>query len=120
MDGVVDMDQGLGEGPTEAQEGKLDSEVFWGDTEVELVLHRSGTDERGLSGADVREVPEASGTQREDWSHMGPLYGARPKGNRMGQLSGMLEAEATGGKVDYDMEERGVPATLLPLLRQNS
>ena len=90
MEGVVDMDQGLGEGSTEAQEGKLDSEVFSEDTEVELVLHLTGMDERGLSGADVQEVPEALGTQREDWPHMGPLYGARRKGNWMGQPSGVL------------------------------
>ena len=50
MDGVVDMDQGLGEGQTEAQSGKLDSEVFSEDAEVELVLHRSGTDDREGQG----------------------------------------------------------------------
>ena len=31
----------------------------------------------------------------------------------------MLETEDTGGKVDYDMERRGVLAPLLPLLRHN-
>ena len=101
----------MSEGRIEAEDGKLDFEVSSEDTEVELLLHQTG--------ADVRDVPEASGTQREDWSHMGPLYGARQKWNWTGQPSGVLEAEATGGKVDHDIEERGVPAPSLPLLWQN-
>ena len=61
---------------------------------------------------DIRDVPEASGTQREDWSHMEPLNGARPKWNRVGQPSGVPEefrgpeAEATGGRAGQDVEER--------------
>ena len=61
-------------------------------------------------------MPEALVTERDDWSHMGTLLGARPKWNRAGQLSGVinepggLEAEALGGKVDQDVEVRGAPA----------
>ena len=73
----------------------------------------------------VRDVPEASGTQREDWSHMEPLNRARPKWNRVGRPSGApeeirgLEAEATGGRAGQDVEEHGAPAPPLPLHRQN-
>ena len=78
---------------------------------------------RGGGGGDG--YPEASGTQREDWLLMEPLNGARPKWNRAGcppvvpEKSRVLDAEATGGAVGWDMEERGAPAPLLPLYRQN-
>ena len=54
-------------------------------------------------------MPEASGTQQDDWSHMETLLGARPKWNRAGRPSGVieeprgLEAEASGGKADQDV-----------------
>ena len=101
MEGVIDKDQKLSEGRVETEDGKLDFEESSDDTEVELLLSRKGANERGPPGADIRDVPEASGTQREDWSHMEPLNGARPKWNRVGRPSGVpeefrgLEAEAT-------------------------
>ena len=70
-------------------------------------------------------MPEGSGTQREDWSHMEPLNGARLKWNRAGRPSGVpeefrgLEAAATGGRAGQDVEERGAPAPPLPMHRQN-
>ena len=84
-----------------------------------------GVDERDPLGADIRDVPEASGTQREDWVHMEPLHGARSKWNRAGrppvvpEEPRVLEAEATGGVAGRDIEERGAPAPPLPLHRQN-
>ena len=78
-----------------------------------------------MPGADIRDVPEASGTQREDWSHMEPLNGAQPKWNRAGRPSGVpdelrgLEAEATGGRAGQDVEEPGAPAPPLPLQWHN-
>ena len=69
---------------SEAEDGKLDFEESSDDTEVELLLPRKGANERGPPGVDIRDVLEASGTQREDWSHMEPLNGARPKWHRAG------------------------------------
>ena len=46
-----------------------------------LLLPRKGANEHGPPGADIRDVPEVSGTQREDWSHLEPLNGAQPKWN---------------------------------------
>ena len=83
----MDKDQRLSEGRVEAEDGKLDFEESSEDTEVELLLYSRGADERGPPGSDIREVPEALGTQREDWSHMEPLNGARPKWNRAGRPS---------------------------------
>ena len=70
-------------------------------------------------------MTEVLGTQQDDWSHMGTLLGARPKWNRAGRPSGVinehkgLEAEASGGKADQDVEVRGAPAPPLPLFRRN-
>ena len=68
MEGVLDKDQRLGEGRVEAEDGKL--------------LHRKGADERDPPGADIRDVPEASGAQQEDLFLTEPLNGARLKWNR--------------------------------------
>ena len=123
MEGVLDKDQRLGEGRVEAEDGKLDYEDFSDDEEVKLLLPRKGADEHDPPGADIRDVPEASSTQREDWFHTEPLHGARPKWNRAGRPPVIpeepREAEATGGVVGRGIEERGAPAPLLPLDRQN-
>ena len=83
MEGVLDKDQRLGEGRVEAEDGKLDYEDSSDDEEVKLLLPRKGADERDPLGADIRGVPEASGTQ-QDWFHTEPLHGARPKWKRVG------------------------------------
>ena len=90
-----------------------------------MLLPRKGADERDPPGADIRDVPEASGTQREDWFHMEPLHEARPKWNHAGRPPVVpeeprgLEVEATGGTAGRDVEERGAPAPPLLLPRQN-
>ena len=77
----------------EAEDGKLDFESSE-DTEVELLLHRRGVDERGPGGTGLI------------WE---PLNGAQPKWNRAGRPSGVpeefrgLEAGATGGKTGQDV-----------------
>ena len=126
MEGVIDKDQRLSEGQMEAEEGKLDFKDSSDDTEVELLLPRKGSDERDPPGADIRDVPEASGTQPEDWFHMEPLHGARPKWNRAGRPPVVpeeprgLDAEATGGMTDRDVEERRAPAPPLSLSAENA
>ena len=67
MEGVLDTDQRLDAGRVEAEDGKLNYEDSWDDEEVELLPHRKGADEPDPPGADIRDVPEASGTQREEW-----------------------------------------------------
>ena len=50
-----------------------------------LLPHRKGADESDLPGADIRDVPEASDTQRDEWLlKREPLQGARPKWNKGG------------------------------------
>ena len=121
----MDKDQRLGEGRVEAEDEKLDYKDSSDDEEVRLLLPRKGADERDPPGPDIRDVPEVSSTQREDWFHTEPLHGARPKWNLAGrppvvpEETRVLEAEATGGVVGRDIEERGAPAPLLPLDRQN-
>ena len=108
-----------------AEDGKLDFEESWDDGEVALLLPRKGADERDSPGADIRDVPEALGTQREDWFHMEPLHGARPKWNQTGRPTVVfeeprgLEVDAARGIAGRDVEERGAPAPPLPLPRQN-
>ena len=64
----------------EAEDGKLDYEDSSDDEEVKLLPHRKGADEPDPPGADTRDVPEASGTQRDEWFlTTEPLNGARPK-----------------------------------------
>ena len=64
-------------------------------------------------------------TQWEDWFNMEPLHGARPKWNlvvrptSVNEEPGGLEAEATGGIDDLDVEERGAPAPQLPTPRRD-
>ena len=121
----MDKDQRWSEGRMEAEDGKLDFEESLADEEVTLLLPRKGADERDLPGADIRDMPEASGTQREDWIHMEPLHGARPKCNRAGRPTVVpeeprdLEVEATGGMDDLDVEERRALAPPLSLPRRN-
>ena len=67
MEGVLDKDQKLDEGRMEAEDGKLNLEDSSDDEEVKLLPNRKGADEPDLPGADIRDVPEASGTQREEW-----------------------------------------------------
>ena len=91
MEGGLDKNQRPSEGRVEVEDGKLDFEELSDDMKIELILPRNGADERGPPGADIRDVPEASGTQ-QDWSHMETLHGAWPKWNRVGRPSGVLRS----------------------------
>ena len=104
----------------EAEDGKLNYEDSSDDEEVKLLLHRKGADERDPLGGDIRDVPEASGTQREEWFlTTEPLNGARTKWNRVGrppvvpEETRVLDADATWGIVGRNMEDRGAPVPLL-------
>ena len=109
----------------EAEVRKLDFEESSDDEEVALLLTRKGADECDLPGEDIRDVPETSGTQREDCVHVDPLHGARPKWNRTGRPTVVHEeprglvVEAAGGMDGLDVEELRAPAPPLSLLRRN-
>ena len=91
MDSVIDKDQRLSEGHVEAEDRKLDFEELSDDEEVSLHLPRKGADERDPPGVEIRDVPGAPVTQREDWFNMEPLHGARPKWNRVGRPTSVTE-----------------------------
>ena len=104
MEGVLDKDQKLDEGRMEAENGKLNLEDSSGEEEVRLLPNRKGADEPDLPGADIRDVPEASGIQREEWLLTTELlHWVQPKWNRTGrppvvpEQTGALDAETTGG-----------------------
>ena len=85
MEGVLIKDQRVDEGRVEADYGKLDYKDSSDDEEVKLLPHRKGADEPDPPGADIRDVPEALDTQRDEWLlKMEPLHGARPKWHRGG------------------------------------
>ena len=127
MEGDLIKNQRVDEGRMEAEHGKLDYNDSSEDEEVKLLSCRKGADEPDLPGADIRDVPEASDTQRDEWLlRTEPLQGARPKWNKGGgrppvvpEQTGVLDIEAAGGVVGRNMEHRGAPTPLLPLDRQN-
>ena len=115
------------EGRLEAKHGELDYRDFSDDEEIKLLSHRKGADEPDPPGADIRDVPEASDTQRDEWlPKMEPLQGARPKWNKGGGGRPPVVPDQTGGLghrirwgvVGQNMEHRGAPIPLLPLDRQ--
>ena len=83
----MDKDQRLEKGRVEAKDGKLNHEDSSDDEEVKLLPNRKDANEPDLPiGADIRDVPEASATQREEWLlTTESLLGARPKWNRAGR-----------------------------------
>ena len=126
MEGVFSKNQRVDEGRLEAEHGKLDYRDSSDDEEVQLLSHRKGANEPDPPGADIRDVPEASDTQRDEWLlKTEPLQGARPKWNRGGgrptvvpDQTGVLDIEAAGGVVGRNVEHRGTPTPLLPLDQQ--
>ena len=85
MEGVLIKNQRVGEGRIEAEHGKLDYKDSSDDEEVKFLSHRKGADEPDPPGADIRDEPEASDSQRDEWLlRMESLHGARPKWNKGG------------------------------------
>ena len=105
----------------EAEHGKLDYRESSDDEEVKLNSHRKGADELDPPGADIRDMPEASDTQRDEWLlKTEPLQGARPRWNKDGRppvvpdQTGVVDIEAAGGAVGRNVEQRGAPTPMLP------
>ena len=85
MEGVLIKNQRVDEGRKEVEHRKLDYKDSSDDEEVKLLSHRKGANEPDMPCADIRDVPEASDTQRDEWLlRMEPLQGAHPKWNRGG------------------------------------
>ena len=82
---AMSKNQEVDEGRLEAEHGELDYRDVSDDVEVMLLPHRKGADESDPPGADIRDVPEALDTQRDEWLlKTEPLQWARPKWNKGG------------------------------------
>ena len=57
----MSKNQRVDEGRLEAEHGELDYRESSDDEEVRPLLHRKSADESDPPGADIRDVPEASG-----------------------------------------------------------
>ena len=121
----MSKDQRVDDGRLEAGHVKLDYRDSTDDEEFKLLPHREYMDEPDPPGSDIRDGPNTSDTQRDEWllktEH---LQGARPKLN-IGELppvvndwTGVLDLEATGSVGGRNVEQHGTPAPLLPLERQ--
>ena len=92
---MLSKNQIVDEGRLEAEHGELDYRESSDDEEVMLLPHRKGSDECDPPGADIRDVPEASDTQRDEWLlKTEPLQGARPKWNKGGGGGGATSSSA--------------------------
>ena len=64
----------------EAKHGKVDHKESLDDEEVELLLYGKGAGGTDPRGADIRDTPEVSDTQWDEWLlKTEPLKGARPR-----------------------------------------
>ena len=101
MDSVIDKEQRLSEGHSEAEDRKMDFEDLTGDEEVAVSLPRKGAEEREPSGEEIRDLPGATVSVIEE-----------PRG---------LGTEATGGIYGLKATEGGMraPTPQLPPPRQD-
>ena len=88
----------------EANHRRLDYRIFTDDEDVTLLPHKRDTDVPDNPGSDIRDGPDTSDTQREDWLlQTEPLHGARPRRTDrerppvINDRSGVLDLEAAGG-----------------------
>ena len=100
----MSKDQRVDDGRLEAEHGKLDYRDSTDDEEVRLLPHTRGVDEPDPPGSDIRDEPNTSDTQRDEWLlKTEPLQGACPKWNIgerppvVNDQTGVLDLEATGG-----------------------
>ena len=89
----------------EAEHGKVDHKESSDDEEVELLSHRKGAGGTDPPGADIRDMPEMSDTQWDEWLFKTePLQGARPRWDEDGRppvvfdQTGVVDMEAAGGR----------------------
>ena len=71
----------------DADRQRLDYKNFIEDEEVTLIYHRRDMDVPNNPGSDVRDGPDTSDTQREDWLlQTEPLHGLVPGGRQGSDL----------------------------------
>ena len=63
----MNKDQRVDEGRLEADHVSLDYKDFTDDEEVTLLPHRRGMEEPDPPGSDIRDRPNTSDTQRDEW-----------------------------------------------------
>ena len=100
---TMDMEQKVNDGRVEADHRRLDYMNCTDDEEVTLLLQKMDTDVPDNPVSNVRDGPDTSDTQREDWLlQTEPLHGARPRRNErerppvINDRSGVLDLEAAG------------------------
>ena len=78
--GKLSWNQRVDGGRREAEHENVDHKESSDDEEVELLSHGKGAGGIELQGADIRDTPEVSDTQRDEWLlKTEPLKGARPR-----------------------------------------
>ena len=114
-------DQKVDGGRREAEHGKVDHKESSDDKEVVLSSHKKGAGAPDPLGADIRDAPETSDTQRDEWLfRTEPLQGARPRWDEDGRpqvgfdQTGGVDIGAAGGAVGWSVEQRGAPTLMLP------
>ena len=119
---TMDIEQKVNDGRLEAYPRRLDYRNFTDDEEVTLLPHKRDTDVPDNPVSDVRDGPDTSDTQREDWLlQTEPLHGARPRRNErerpplINDRAGVLDLEAVGCR---KVDQHGIQAPLLSLERQ--
>ena len=83
----------------EADHRRLDYRIFTDDEEVTMLPHKRDLEVPENQDTDIRERPDVSDTQREDWLlQTEPLHGARLRERPpvINNRSGDLDLEATG------------------------
>ena len=109
-------------GQREAEHGKVDHKESSDDEEVELLSHRKGAGGTDLPGTHIRDTPDMSDAQREEWLiKTEPLQGARPRWEEDGRPQwylirrGLLTwSPPGGGGISRKVEQRYAPTPMLP------
>ena len=102
----------------DADHRRLDNRIFTDDEEVTILPHKRDTEVTDNPDTDIRDRPEMSDTQREDWLlQTEPLHGARSRQTdrerppAINDQSGVLDLEAAGGMGGpEDGEKNGIRA----------
>ena len=99
----MDMEQQVNGDRMEADHRRLDYRIFTDNKEVTLLPHKRDTEVPDNPGTDIRDRPDMSDSQREDWLlQTEPLQGARPRQTDrerppvINDRSGVLDLEAAG------------------------
>ena len=101
----MDMEQQVNDSRMQAYHRRLDYRIFTDDEKVTLLPHKRDTEVPDNPGSDIRDGPDTSDTQREDFRLLQtePLHGARPWWTDrecppvINDRSGVLDLEAAGG-----------------------